>query len=61
MFFHGMIAAILIAAALEKSGTTALEHRKRTKPSVPEYLIVAWLCGNVHKLIIISTEYQEKC
>jgi hypothetical protein len=60
-----MIAAILIWASQKKGDegpkVTRTTSPQRAQPSVPEYLIVAWLCGNVHKLTIINVEYQEKC
>jgi hypothetical protein len=47
-----MIAAILIWPSPKKDD----ERLAQAPPTVPEYLIVAWLCGNVHKLIIIIAE-----
>lgn len=59
-----MIAAILIWAS-QKKGDEELKQNnnepinyvtrttsQRARPSIPEYLIIAWLCGNIHKLFL---------
>lgn len=60
-----MIAAILIWASQNKSDEETKQNNnnepmnyvtktasQRARPSIPEYLIIAWLCGNIHQLLL---------
>jgi hypothetical protein len=60
-----MIAAILIWASQKKGDEEPKQNNnnehmnyvtkttsQRAQPSIPEYLIIAWLCGNIHKLFL---------
>jgi hypothetical protein len=60
-----MIAAILIWASQKKGDEGPKQNNnnesmnyatkttsQRAQPSIPEYLIIAWLCGNIHKLLL---------
>jgi len=54
-----MIAALLIWASQDEGSK---QNNNQASPSIPEYLLVAWLCGNAPKfLIIVTVEYQHCC